>query len=83
MNRYNGAHTLFYAMELRWNFVKEVKPFDYWIWKDVATGIQLALFSETGSVAEVNSELGNIWRSSYGFGFRLVSASGFVYTGRT
>ena len=32
-------------------FVEEVKPFDYWIWKDVRTGVQWALFAETASVS--------------------------------
>ena len=42
-------------------------------------GLQLALFYERGSVCEKISELGDITRSTYGAGFRLVSASGFVY----
>jgi len=77
--RYNGAHTIYYASELRWNISEEVRPFNFGIWKDVATGIQLALFYETGSVAETEGELGDITRSTYGAGMRLVSASGYVY----
>ncbi|MBE9541539.1 MAG: hypothetical protein IMF01_04405, partial [Proteobacteria bacterium] len=77
--RYSGAHMVYYGTELRWNISEGVKPFNFWIWKDVATGLQLALFYERGSVAETESELGDIWRSSYGAGFRLVSGSGFVY----
>jgi len=77
--RYNGAHSLYYAAELRWNFSQGVKPFNFWIWKDIATGIQVALFHEWGTVAEHRSDLGDTWRSSYGLGFRLVSASGYVY----
>ena len=78
-DRYSGAHTLYFGTELRWNFSRQVRPFNYWIWKDIATGIQLALFYERGSVAEKKQDLGETWRSSYGAGLRLVSASGYVY----
>lgn len=78
-DRYSGAHSLYFGTELRWNFSRQVKPFNYWIWKDIATGIQLALFYERGSVAEKKQDLGETWRSSYGAGLRLVSASGYVY----
>lgn len=78
-NRYNGAHSLYYAAELRWNLSEKVRPFNFGIWKDVATGLQIAAFYERGSVSEEFSELGDISRSSYGGGLRLVSASGFVY----
>ncbi|MDT8318345.1 MAG: hypothetical protein RQ824_10225 [bacterium] len=78
-DRYSGAHALYFGTELRWNFSRQVKPFNYWIWKDIATGIQLAIFYERGSVAEKKQYLGETWRSSYGAGLRLVSASGYVY----
>lgn len=78
-NRYNGAHSRHFATELRWNISEEVKPFNFGIWKDVATGIQLALFYESGSVSEKPGDLGKITRDSYGAGMRLVSASGYVY----
>ncbi len=78
-NRYNGAHTQHFATELRWNLSEEVHPFNFGIWKDVATGLQVAFFYESGSVAERIDELGEITRDSYGAGFRLVSASGYVY----
>jgi len=78
-NRYNGAHTQHFATELRWNLSEEVHPFNFGIWKDIATGLQVAFFYESGSVAETVSELGEITRDSYGAGFRLVSASGYVY----
>jgi hypothetical protein len=77
--RYQGAHAVFYATEFRWNISDEVTPFDYFIWKDVRTGVQAAFFYETGSVADKRSGLGAIYRSSYGAGFRLISASGLVY----
>lgn len=78
-NRYNGAHTQHFATELRWNVSEEVRPFNFGIWKDIATGIQIALFYESGSVSETIGDLGKITRDSYGGGFRLVSASGYVY----
>ncbi len=78
-DRFSGAHTLYYATELRWNFSEKIRPFNFWIWKDVATSLQAAAFYERGSVAEEFDDLGKENRSSYGGGFRLVSASGFVY----
>lgn len=78
-NRYNGAHTQHFATELRWNLSEKVHPFNFGIWKDIATGLQVAFFYESGSVAETVDELGTITRDSYGAGFRLVSASGYVY----
>jgi hypothetical protein len=77
--RFSGAHTVFYALEFRWNLSEEVAPFDYFIWKDVRTGLQLAFFAETGSVGETRDEVGDSFKSTFGMGFRLVSASGFVY----
>ncbi|MBU3917811.1 hypothetical protein KKA14_19980, partial [bacterium] len=58
---------------------EDVVPFNFWIWKDIATGFQLAAFWETGSVAEEKKDLGIETRSTYGLGFRVVSASGSVY----
>ena len=77
--RFVGAHTIHYAAEFRWNLTEEATPFDYFIWKDVRTGLQVAFFAETGSVADTEDELGDKFASSYGVGFRLVSASGNVY----
>lgn len=77
--RFSGAHTVFYALEFRWNLSEEVTPFDYFIWKDVRTGVQVAFFAETGSVGETKDEVGETFKSTYGVGLRLVSASGFVY----
>jgi Omp85 superfamily domain len=78
-DRFQGAHTRFYGAEFRWNLTEEVTPFDYFIWKDVRTNVQLAFFAETGSVGETRDEVGRTWRSSYGMGLRMVSGSGFVY----
>lgn len=78
-NRYQGAHTVFFGAEYRWNISQEVKPFDYFIWKDVRTGLQVAFFAEIGSVSETLSTLWDQTRYSIGTGFRLVAASGAVY----
>ncbi len=77
--RFQGAHTRFYAAEFRWNLSEETQPFDWWVWKDVRTGSQVAIFYETGTVADTVDKLGDIYRSTYGLGYRLVTASGFVY----
>lgn len=79
INRFQGAHTLYYAAEFRWNLTEEVTPFDYFIWKDVRTGIQLALFYEVGSVSETSETLGDETRDDYGVGLRMVAGSGQVY----
>ncbi len=76
--RFQGAHTVFLGAEFRWNLTEEATPFDYFIWKDIRSNLQLAFFAETGSVAETRGGL-NKFKSSYGTGFRLISASGFVY----
>ena len=77
-DRYKGAHARFYGTEFRWNITEEFKPFDIGIAKDVRTGIQLALFYETATVADEKSQLGDIYRDTYGIGARLVTASGLV-----
>lgn len=77
--RFSGSHMSFVGLEFRTNFVQETTPFDYFIWKDVRTGIQLALFGELGTVAESTSALWKETRSTYGIGARLITASGSVY----
>lgn len=77
--RYQGAHTAFIGTEYRWNFKQEAKPFDYYIWKDVRTSLQIAFFAEIGTVSETSAELWDETRHSYGAGFRLIAASGAVY----
>jgi len=79
--RYKGAHVIFYGTEFRWNLTEEFRPFNIGIAKDVRTGIQLAFFYETATVADKKDELGNIWRDSYGLGVRMVTASGLVIRG--
>jgi len=77
--RFNGGHSAFLGVEYRLNFKQEVKPFDYFFWKDVRTGLQIAMFGEAGTVSETPSQLWNEVRYSYGAGLRLVAASGAVY----
>jgi len=77
--RFNGAHSAFLGVEYRWNFKQEVKPFNYFFWKDVRTGLQIAFFGEAGTVSETFGELWHDVRYSYGTGLRLVAASGAVY----
>jgi hypothetical protein len=77
--RYKGAHTLFYGTEIRWNLTDETTPFDIFVMKDVRTAVQVSLFYEIGSTADVRSEVGDIMRDSYGAGFRVVTASGVVF----
>ena len=77
--RYQGAHTAFVGAEYRWNFKQEAKPFDYFIWKDVRTALQIAFFAEIGTVSETSGQLWDETRHSYGAGFRLIAASGAVY----
>jgi outer membrane protein assembly factor BamA len=77
--RFSGAHMEFIGIELRSNFVQDAEPFDYFIWKDIRTSIQLAVFAEVGTVAETRDNLWKETRSSVGIGGRLVTASGSVY----
>ena len=79
--RYSGAHTRFYGTEFRWNITDESKPFDIFVMKDIRTAIQLATFYEMGSTADLSSDVGDIWRESYGIGIRMVTASGVVFRG--
>ena len=77
--RYSGAHTQFYGTEFRWNLTEESTPFDIFVMKDIRTALQLALFYEVGSTADLQQDVGKIWRESYGVGFRMVTASGVVF----
>ena len=78
-SRFQGAHSGYFAAEFRWNFMQKATPFNYWIWRDVRTGIQTAFFLEAASVSERSSELWNEKRYSSGVGLRLITASGGVY----
>jgi hypothetical protein len=76
--RFKGAHTVFYGTEVRWNLTDERTPFDLFIIKDVRTAVQVSIFYELGSTADQRSEVGKTMRDSYGFGLRIVTASGVV-----
>jgi hypothetical protein len=78
-DRFKGAHTLYVSTELRINLTDEQTPFDYFFFRDVRTGIQIAPFYEAGSVSETTGSLGARWKDDAGVGFRLVTASGSVY----
>jgi len=77
-NRYSGAHVVFYGTEVRWTLTEEAHPFDIFIAKDIRTVLQVAMFYELGSAADLRDELGDLYRASYGAGFRMVTASGIV-----
>ena len=79
--RFKGAHTEFYGTEVRWNLTEERTPFNIFIMKDIRTAIQVSAFYEIGSTADLRSDVGDIWRDSYGFGIRIVTASGVVLRG--
>jgi len=79
--RYQGAHTEFYGTELRWNLTDERTPFNIFIMKDIRTSVQVSAFYETGSTADLRSDVGKIWRDAYGLGLRVVTASGVVFRG--
>lgn len=79
--RYLGAHSRFLGSEFRWNITDEFTPFNLYLIKDVRTAIQVAFFYEIGTIADVRSNLGDTYRSSYGTGLRIVTASGAVFRG--
>lgn len=78
-SRFRGAHTLFSAVEFRLNLTDEFTPFDYLIFKDVRTSLQIAPFYEAGSVSETEGSLGATWKTDYGIGLRMVTGSGTAY----
>ncbi len=81
--RFKGAHTLFYGTEIRWNLTDERTPFNIFIMKDVRTSVQVSLFYETGATSDTRSDITERknMRDSYGFGLRVVTASGVVFRG--
>ncbi|HEX9114132.1 MAG TPA: hypothetical protein VF888_07280 [Nitrospirota bacterium] len=79
--RYKGAHTEFYGTEVRWNLTDERTPFNIFVMKDIRTSVQVSAFYEIGSTADMRSDVGDIWRDAYGFGVRVVTASGVVFRG--
>ncbi len=77
--RFRGAHSRLVGTELRWNLTDEKTPFNIVIMKDIRTAFQIAFFYEIGTVADREGDLWSETRSSYGVGFRMVTASGIVY----
>ena len=79
VERFRAAHMNYFSTELRWNIVTDVIPFDFWIWKDISTSIQLAFFYEAGSVSDREEDLNDKIATDKGLGLRMVAKSGFVY----
>ncbi len=77
--RYQGAHSLSYGTEFRWNLKTGQDLLNWYFLSDIQEALQVALFYEQGSVAESVADLGSIWRKSFGVGGRLVTGSGNVY----
>lgn len=77
--RFSGAHSQFAGTEIRWNVTDQFQPFDFFFVRDVRTAVQIAPFFEIGTVDDRSGDLWSDTRSSYGVGFRVVTASGLVY----
>jgi outer membrane protein assembly factor BamA len=78
--RFQGAHTIYYAAEFRWNYSSSGgEKLDLFFIQDLVEELQLALFIEQGSVSETKSELGKTVKTSVGSGFRFLSGSGNLY----
>jgi len=77
--RFKAAHMRYWSTEFRWSLTEEVTPFNYYIWKDIRTSIQVAFFYEQGTVADQTGDLWKDSRNSYGMGLRLVTLSGLAY----
>ena len=78
--RFQGAHTVYFATEFRWNFsAADGDEIDLFFMKDLVDEMQVAFFFEQGSVSETKSELGDTVKYSFGSGFRLLSGSGNLY----
>ena len=78
--RFQGAHTIYYAAEFRWNFSSSGgEQLDLFFIQDLVEELQVAFFFEQGSVSETKSELGKTVKTSFGSGFRFLSGSGNLY----
>ena len=78
--RFQGAHTIYYAAEFRWNYSSSGgEKLDLFFIQDLVEELQVALFIEQGSVSEAKSELGKTVKTSVGSGFRFLSGSGNLY----
>jgi outer membrane protein assembly factor BamA len=77
--RFYAAHTMFYGTEFRWNLTEEFTPFDVFLAKGIRTSFQVAFFWEKATLADKTEDLGKEWVESYGTGFRMVLAGGFIF----
>ena len=78
--RFQGAHTVYFATEFRWNFsAADGDEIDLFFMQDLVDEMQVAFFFEQGSVSETKSELGDTVKYSFGSGFRFLSGSGNLY----
>ncbi len=78
--RFQGAHTIYYAAEFRWNYSSSGgEKLDLFFIQDLVEELQVAFFFEQGSVSEIKSELGKTVKTSFGSGFRFLSGSGNLY----
>ena len=78
--RFQGAHTIYYAAEFRWNYSSSGgEKLDLFFIQDLVEELQVAFFFEQGSVSETKSELGKTVKTSFGSGFRFLSGSGNLY----
>jgi len=78
--RFQGAHTIYYAAEFRWNYSSSGgEKLEYFFIDDLVEELQIAFFFEQGSVSETKSELGKTFKTSFGSGFRFLSGSGNLY----
>ncbi len=78
--RFQGAHTIYYAAEFRWNYSSSGgEQLDLFFIRDLVEELQVAFFLEQGSVSETKSELGKTVKTSFGSGFRFLSGSGNLY----
>lgn len=76
--RFKAAHAQVFGSEFRLNLTEEFAPFNVYVAKGIRTGVQLAFFSEWGTVADDVGEIFNSYKRSYGAGLRLIVASGFI-----
>jgi len=78
--RFQGAHTIYYAAEFRWNYSSSGgEKLELFFIDDLVEELQIAFFFEQGSVSETKSKLGETFKTSFGSGFRFLSGSGNLY----
>ncbi len=72
MERFAAGQTFFVGTEYRHNLTEEATMMDWYILKGLRTNIQLALFAETGTVADASGDLTKDFKTSVGAGFRIL-----------